>query len=273
LTDNSAVATKIGQTLANVYADETGTAGTPYYYWVKAVDHLGNTSGFPSSVTGTPRNVAEGDVQANAITYAKISVVNLAAIKADMGDITAGTLTLSTSGYIRGGQTGYNTGIGFFLGYSTDAYKFSIGNPASNYITFDGSVLIIAGAVKPNIVANDDLLLSADTERSTINTEYTQVKQITVQFGGTLRIKFDLRSSADGAGAIVKARIYRNGVAVGTERSSNSSTYATRSEDISGWTAGDICQLYYKRVDEGTTCYIRNFRVYGTILTGTITTD
>jgi hypothetical protein len=39
-----------------------------------------------------------------------------------------GTLTIDTTGYILGGQTAYNTGTGFFLGYSGAAYKFSIGS-------------------------------------------------------------------------------------------------------------------------------------------------
>ena len=59
----------------------------------------------------------------------------------------AGALTLGVLGYIKGGQTAYNTGTGFFLGYSTDAYKFSIGNPAGNYLTWDNSVLTIKGNV------------------------------------------------------------------------------------------------------------------------------
>ena len=49
------------------------------------------------------------------------------------------SLDMSSSGLIRSGQTAYNTGIGFFLGYSTDAYKFSIGNPASDYFIYDGT--------------------------------------------------------------------------------------------------------------------------------------
>jgi len=56
-------------------------------------------------------------------------------------------LNVGTAGHIRGGQTVYNTGIGFFLGYSTNAYKFSIGNSAGNYLTWNGSILGIKGAI------------------------------------------------------------------------------------------------------------------------------
>jgi hypothetical protein len=46
------------------------------------------------------------------------------------------TITVSTSGYIKGGQTAYNTWDWFWLGYDSWAYKFSIGN-ANNYLTYD----------------------------------------------------------------------------------------------------------------------------------------
>jgi hypothetical protein len=39
-----------------------------------------------------------------------------------------GTLTVSPTGYLRGGQTDFNTGTGFFLGYSSANYTFSIGS-------------------------------------------------------------------------------------------------------------------------------------------------
>lgn len=55
-----------------------------------------------------------------------------------------GTLTVDTSGYIRGGQTDYNTGTGFFLGYSGGAYKFSIGSPTQSLL-WNSSSLTMTG--------------------------------------------------------------------------------------------------------------------------------
>ena len=68
-----------------------------------------------------------------------LKVGNLSAIT-----INTGTLTVDASGYVRGGQTGYNTGTGFWLGYDSGAYKFSIGT-SSEGITWNGSVLSIKG--------------------------------------------------------------------------------------------------------------------------------
>lgn len=56
-----------------------------------------------------------------------------------------GSITLGTTGFIKGGQTDYETGNGFFLGYSTDDYKFSIGD-ADNFLKWDGVSIVMKGS-------------------------------------------------------------------------------------------------------------------------------
>lgn len=73
-----------------------------------------------------------------------LKVGSLSAITANMGSITSGTITLDTAGHIKGGQTAYNTGTGFFLGYSDTTYKFSIGNTTAG-LTWDGAAMTIKG--------------------------------------------------------------------------------------------------------------------------------
>lgn len=147
-TDTQGSAVKIASVKVNMMFDSGLTAAQAYYYWIKAVDRRGNASGFNASAgtTATPRNVGETDVSDDAITAGKINVATLAAIVADLGAITAGTITMDTAGYIRGGQTAYNTGTGFFLGYSTSAYKFSIGVPTGDYLTWDGTNLTVSAS-------------------------------------------------------------------------------------------------------------------------------
>ena len=94
----------------------------------------------------TALSITAANIAASTITAANMNVTNLSAISANLGTITAGTITVDASGYIRGGQTDYATGTGFFLGYSTDNYKFSVGN-ATNYLTWDGTYLRISGNV------------------------------------------------------------------------------------------------------------------------------
>lgn len=86
-------------------------------------------------------SIVANNIAASTITATKMNVSQLSAIAADIGAITAGSIALNSAGFIRGGQTAYNTGAGFFLGYSGAAYKFSVGDPAGDYLTFDGSVV------------------------------------------------------------------------------------------------------------------------------------
>ena len=89
--------------------------------------------------------VTTSSLAAGAVTASKISVTTLSAINANLGSITTGQITMDASSYILGGQTAYNTGTGFFLGYSGGAYKFSLGNPAGNHLTWDGTNLNVVG--------------------------------------------------------------------------------------------------------------------------------
>lgn len=57
-----------------------------------------------------------------------------------------GTVDVGSSGAVKGGQTAYATGDGFFLGYESGAYKHSIGN-ATDYLRYDGTNLFFSGAM------------------------------------------------------------------------------------------------------------------------------
>lgn len=80
------------------------------------------------------------NVQAAAINAGHISVTTLGAITT-----STGTLIINTSGYLRSGQTAYNTGTGFYLGNDSGTPKFSVGNSAGTYFTWDGTNLVLNG--------------------------------------------------------------------------------------------------------------------------------
>lgn len=82
---------------------------------------------------------------------------------------------------------------------------------------------------------------NADQSVSTTSTTYVKLIELIIPYGGEFRIDFDLDGNAIANGY---ARIYRNGTAVGTERST--ANPASFSEDISGWSSGDLLQLYLK---------------------------
>lgn len=122
----------------------------------------GNIGGWDISASalykdGATDNISAGMAPADYPFYAGALYANRATapfrvnqagdVVADSITITGGTITIPTTGWIKGGQTGYNTGTGFFLGYDTDAYKFSIGDPSGNHLTWDGSELKVVGVV------------------------------------------------------------------------------------------------------------------------------
>ncbi|MCK5614508.1 hypothetical protein KAR91_72255, partial [Candidatus Pacearchaeota archaeon] len=114
--------------------------------------------------------------------------------------------------------------------------------------------------------ASDTLIISDDSEESHNTAVYTKVKEfdpIPIDMfsnGSEFRIKFEMKSSI---AAVVYARIYRNGVFVGSIHSTVSTVYVPFSDNISGWSAGDLIQLYTNPTDPGRTVYIKNFRVHG----------
>ena len=86
---------------------------------------------------------ATGNTVWNVPYLSALKVGSLSAISANLGTITAGTITLDSSGFIQGGQTAYNTGSGFFLGYSGGTYKLSIGDASGNRLLWDGTNLTL----------------------------------------------------------------------------------------------------------------------------------
>jgi len=123
-----------------------------------------------------------------------------------------------------------------------------------------------AGAITPaklqNFAAGDILITSDDTQYSLVWPNATPIKMtsLRVKRNGTLRIKFLGNITFGGA---ANAQIYRDGSAVGTLQTlvNGGSTF---SEDISGWTAGDMVELWLAitAADGGDSALVQNFRIY-----------
>ena len=89
-------------------------------------------------------SVVAANMAANSIVAGSINVTDLAAINADMGSITAGDIVIPSGGFIRSGQTAFDTGTGFYLGNDSGVPKFSIGDSTGNKFSWD-NVDLIAG--------------------------------------------------------------------------------------------------------------------------------
>ena len=77
-----------------------------------------------ANVTGSTRPSKNADVTQTAVNSGVTA--------------SSGGITLSSGGAIKGGQTAYDSGNGFFLGYTGGAYKFSVGNSSGNKLTWNG---------------------------------------------------------------------------------------------------------------------------------------
>ena len=121
---------QIGSTLASTV--ESGAA-------LGATSNQDSTSTIRSGTTST--DVGLGNVQnLNAQNQAQTGLIAGTTI-------TGGGITLSSGGNIKGGQSAFDTGTGFFLGYESSAYKFSIGNASGNKLTWNGSALSVTGTI------------------------------------------------------------------------------------------------------------------------------
>lgn len=114
-------------------------------------------------------SIVANNIAASTITASKLSVSQLSAITADLGSITAGTIVLPSGGYIRSGQTAYDTGTGFYLGNDSGTPKFSIGNSAGNKLTWNGTALAISGSVTATSGAIGGFDVGSDYIRDSAN--------------------------------------------------------------------------------------------------------
>jgi len=183
-----------------------------------------------------------------------------------------GTTYINRIGY-QGGTTQFrNTEISDGKGNSMATF---IG--ASDLVSFASSIIFTTGALMHSggdsfsymieKQAAATLRHSHDAEANTTNSTWTLAKTITFNHGlkGEARFVFELKFVDNaGDGATAYGRIYRNGVALGTEQSTTDTVYASKSEDITyNWLADDECQLWIK-TDDGTefdAAWVQNFTI------------
>ena len=183
------------------------------------------------------------------------------------------TADLQTEGIVRG-FTGLVEGSYYYvqddktIGTSVGTYAVLVGIAIS-----ETELQIIKPASYDNTfeeaIVSDSLKASADTTRNKANSmDFTKVKEIEVRVGGNYRVKFDLRSydNIGGGNSNGNARIYKNGVAYGTDRNTTSNIFATFSEDLA-FVTGDLIQLYYKNYSlNDDLVEVKNFRIYNDLV-------
>lgn len=123
------------------------TNGTPPSFSKGVID----TTVFEISTEGIMRTSAtacDGTVNSEGVLVNNTGIYVCAASQnqstANIKILATGEGTFTAS--VKGGQTDFNTGIGYFLGLAAGEYKFSIGDPNTNYMYWDGDNLKMQGS-------------------------------------------------------------------------------------------------------------------------------
>ncbi len=214
-------------------------------------------------ITATQINAGEVDTEhlaADAVEANKINVTNLAAINSDLGAITAGSLTVNSSGFIKStGKDSYSdTTAGYWIGYDSTAYKLNIGN-ASNYLKWTGSALDFSGELSGQISGNFPISFDIGEHSTNSTTWAGNLTDFIVGRSGVFKVSYSYKTSG---GYTSYFRIRKNGVAYGTEKSTTSEYWVTYTQDLS-FAVEDTIELWF-RCDGGGVgrAYTKNFIIY-----------
>lgn len=104
-----------------------------------------------------------------------------------------------------------------------------------------------------------EIYTDAVTATHTGSTVMTKVKEAELGHDGSLRIAFTLAETGGPSSGGAEAQIFRNGVAVGTLRAATSSS--TFSEDIAGWSSGDLLQVFARPLNAARSADVSNLAV------------
>jgi len=135
-------------------------------------------------------------------------------------------------------------------------YRGSVGlwairNVTYTYFGSQSDVPITGGVTNISQFTAGDIPIAQSTSMNYwCGTSYRLLSEAQLGLGGTISVSFRIYPSS--ASGIASGQIYRNGQPVGTEFSTATTDPGmTFSDDISGWNAGDLVQLYCKRNGSG----------------------
>ncbi|MDQ7094230.1 hypothetical protein REC12_11580 [Desulfosporosinus sp. PR] len=225
-------------------------------------------------------NLVTGNIKAGASIFGvagKSSVVDTSDANAVASQILSG-LYAYVNGVKLTGTIPSKTAQTYTPG--TSAQTISAGQYLSGAQTISGDANLIAANILSGksifgvsgsypdyqlMTASDATLASSTTTVSTSSTSMAQVKQFRVTGPrGIIRVKFDFGSG--NAGTTTSAQVYKNGVAVGTLRTTSSTTFVTYTEDIS-FSSGDYIQIYASTTSTMYGPQIKNYYLCGTLPT------
>lgn len=138
-----------------------------------------------------------------------------------------------------------------------------------------GAPKILNAALSDGTITNEKMLdyvagsyplARAENEDFVVNSSsWVKYKEIAVKRNGIVTTKFTLKNNSGNADNTAYGRIYVNGIAIGTSRATDSTTYVTYTEDIT-IIPGDLIQLYLSNQNAlGTNTYSNLLGLYSSV--------
>lgn len=128
-----------------------------------------------SSVIRTSDTVGDGTASSAGVLVNNTGLYACAAnqtlANANVKILANGEATFS--GNVKGGMTDFMLGTGYFIGLNSGEYKMSIGNPAENYISWDGSHLRIKGNLQLTSPLSNAVYETTDLPVPPVETDLT----------------------------------------------------------------------------------------------------
>ena len=243
----------IGNVTGNVTGNCTGSSGSCTGNAATASACTGNAA-TASSCAG---NAATATKLETARTIGGVSFdgsANITVSSATSGFAVTGTCSATAfSGPLTGAVTGNVTGN------CTGSSGSCTGNAATatTATTVSDSAITAAKLLQPTAAGTEIYLARAETERATNVSSYTKIKETAaLTRGGAVTVSFVGKCTELGD---CHAKVYKNGSAVGTERTLSSSE-TTFSENFTA-AIGDVFQVYAKSSDGGYLAYAKNLYV------------
>ncbi len=143
-------------------------------------------------------------------------------------------------------------------------YSFPIGKAISTTaITIVQPFLVADYGLTSVLAASATLRNSNNDEKTTQSTSYVKLKEILLNEDlSACRIYFTMKCTTYGD-TYAYAKIYKNGVAIGTEQSSRTTDgWVTKTEDFTGFVAGDLIQVYVKVNNAAETGRVKDFQFH-----------
>ncbi len=109
-------------------------------------------------------------------------------------------------------------------------------------------------------IASSVVRESHDAEFHDYSSLFHKVKTITYTYGGpsVAKVSFDIKAVS----GLVRGRVYKNGLALGTDQSTSLTSYTTKTENLTlNLAPGDTLELWIRTQTGLDDCYVRNFRV------------